>query len=85
MAVNLFIGYAPFRGLYYVNRRGENAIDRNAVQFRDVSSLLDHLTKEYNERRSSLTGISTDIPSEIKEEIFKHIKNKVRRLEILVN
>ena len=84
MVLRIYIGYIPYSNLYYVNRHGMDIIDKNVTSFRDIDSLLNHLNREYGERKAFVSGISKDIPDDVKERILNHIKFKIRKLEILV-
>jgi len=84
MTLEIYIGYISYMRTYYINRHGQDTIDKNAKQFKEIEQLLNYLTSEHKQRKA-FVKIGDEIQPDIKERILNHIKTKIKKLEVLVS
>jgi len=80
MGLTIYVGYAPYIKIYFVNSHGIDTIDKNTATFNNRMELLNYLSEHHKERKA-LLSISEDLPEGDKKEILNHIRSKQLRLK----
>jgi len=83
MTLELYIGHSVNMRIYFVNRHRHNTIDKDAVKFEDVKSLVNYLNINYKKRRASLK-FSQEVSEDDKLKILEGIA-KTKTLEMIAD